>query len=189
LPNTTKKPPIASSPQAGLIVRNAKGQFIQQPSKEVRGSNAHRPSLYTDVLQQKTDAWLNNHLKNKQVAWLEELCLELDIDEATMWRWHTEVNDDGTPLKPKFCKTIDKALAWQKMILKNNGIIGKFNPRMSMFLLSANHDTVEKREVKADHTTGGKPMDLAHAPRAINPEEFNDFVAQRLKQNYTKPNR
>lgn len=187
MPQTLKKP-TAPELQTGVIQRNAKGQFVVQPSKEIRGEDAHRPTKYSEELQAKADQWLDKLIQARVVAWLEELCLELDIDESTLEDWATALDEKGELLKPKFSRTIKRAKHWQKMVLKNNGIIGKFNPRMSMFLLSANHDTVEKREVKADHTTGGKPIDMTGIPTATT-EGVNEFITQGLKQKYIKPAR
>lgn len=189
MPEVKKLIQASPSNATGVIVRNAKGQFIQQPSKEVRGENAHRPTDYNDEVQAQFDAWITDKITNKQIAWIEEFAVNLGTSDRTLERWNSATNDDGTKKYPKFCRTYDLAFAWQKMVLKNNGISGKFNSRMTMFLLSANHETVEKREVKSDLTSGGKPLDLTAMPRAINPMEFNAYVAQRLEQNYTEPNR
>lgn len=181
---TTTQPPI----QTGVIMRNAKGQFITQPPIEVRGDNAHRPTEYSDELQEKADAWLKERIDNGKVTWVEELAILLNVTDRTLERWASELNEDGTEAKPKFCRTYDKLMQWQKMVLKNNGITGKFNPRMSMFLLSANHETVEKKEVRADHTTAGRPIDMTGIPTATE-EGVNEFITQGLKQKYIKPTR
>jgi hypothetical protein len=190
MPNKAKLVNLIINP-AAVIKRNAKGQFLTQPPPSVRDpeGDAHRPTDYGDEMQAIADKWLADKIALKQIAWLEELCILLDINEATMWRWSTESSDTGLLSKPKFCKTIEKAMAWQKMILKNNGISGKFNSRMSMFLLSANHETVEKKEVANKFPDGGMPIDLTNAPKALDPKEFDDWLAQRLKQGYVAPDR
>lgn len=191
MPNKAKTVNLIINP-AAIIRRNSKGQFLTQPPASLRDpeGEAHRPTEYGDAMQAIADKWLKEKIDAKQIAWLEELCILLDINEATMWRWSTESSDTGMLSKPKFCKTIEKAMAWQKMVLKNNGISGKFNSRMSMFLLSANHETVEKKEVANKFPDGGgMPVDLTNAPKALDPKEFDDWLAQRLKQSYAKPDR
>lgn len=191
MPNKAKPVNLIINPVA-VIKRNAKGQFTQQPPPDVRDpvGDAHRPTDYGEEMQALADKWLDEKIAAKQIAWLEELCIILFIDERTMWRWHTEASDTGLLSKPKFSQTIDRAMAWQKMVLKNNGISGKFNSRMSMFLLSANHETVEKKEVANKFPDGGgMPVDLTNAPKALDPKEFDDWLAQRLKQSYVAPDR
>lgn len=180
--------PTTPPNQTGVIMRDSKGRFIMQPPISIRGDNAHRPTEYNDKLQAKADAWLDERIGAKQVTWLEELAILLDVTDRTLERWASELNEDGTEAKPKFCRTYNKLMQWQKMVLKNNGITGKFNPRMSMFLLSANHETVEKKEIKADHTTAGKPLDMTGIPTATE-EGVNEFITQGLKQKYVKPTR
>lgn len=174
--------------QTGVIMRDSKGRFILQPPISVRGDNAHRPTEYNDELQAKADAWLKQRMDGGKITWLEELAIELGVTDRTLERWASETGVDGELTKPKFCRTYDTLMQWQKMVLKNNGITGKFNPRMSMFLLSANHETVEKKENRTDITTGGKPIDMTGIPTATT-EGVNEFITQGLKQKYTKPTR
>lgn len=189
MPNKAKTVNLIINP-AAVIKRNAKGQFTQQPPRDVRDpvGDAHRPTIYGDDVQAIADQWLEQKIENKEIAWLEELCISLYISEDTLWHWANDTDDKNNLIKPKFSETIARALAWQKMILKNNGISGKFNGRMSMFLLSANHDTIEKKEVKADHTSGGKPIDMTGIPTATD-EGVNEFITQGLKQKYVRPAR
>lgn len=189
MPNKTKPTNLIINP-AAIIKRNKKGQFTAQPPPDVRDpvGDAHRPTVYGDDVQVIADKWLAELIDAKQICWLEELCIILYISEDTLWHWSKDTDEAGEPIKPKFSDTIRRAMAWQKMILKNNGISGKFNGRMSMFLLSANHETVEKREVKADHTTAGRPIDMTGIPTATT-EGVNEFITQGLKSQYKKPAR
>lgn len=187
MPVQPKEPTIPTD-QTGLIVRDAKGRFIQQPPRHVRGNNAHRPSEYTEELQAHADKWLDQRIANRKITWLEELAIELGVSDTTLTNWANETDDKGVSSKPKFLATYSRLMTYQKLVLKNNGISGVFNPRMSMFLLSANHETVEKREVKSDVTSGGKPVDMTGIPTATT-EGVNEFITQGLKQKYISPTR
>lgn len=177
---------------AAIVKRNAKGQFTAQPPKDIRDASgtAHRPSLYDEGVQEFVDQWFDTKRAAGTIMWIEELALDLDVDDDTLVRWAQEKDDSGALVRPKFYATYKKIMAWQKMVLKNNGISGKFNGRMSMFLLSANHDTVEKKEVANKYPDGaGIPIDLKNAPKALDPKEFDDWLAQRLEQSYSAPDR
>lgn len=189
MPNKAKPVNLIINP-AAVIKRNAKGQFTQQPPPDVRDpvGDAHRPSLYDEGAQEYADNWFAEKKANREIAWIEELALDLDVDDNTLVRWATETDEANNFLRPKFRATYVKIMAWQKMVLKNNGISGKFNGRMSMFLLSANHETIEKKEVKADHTTAGRPIDMTGIPTATT-EGVNEFITQGLKSKYVKPAR
>jgi transposase-like protein len=189
VPNKAKTANLIINP-AAIVQRDSKGRFLKQPPPSVRDpeGDAHRPSLYDEKAQKYADDWFAKKKADKQITWIEELALELGVDDNTLVRWVNETDDKGNFLRPKFRATYQQIMAWQKMVLKNNGISGKFNGRMSMFLLSANHETVEKREVKADHTTAGRPIDMTGIPTATD-EGVNEFITQGLKQKYVRPAR
>lgn len=191
MPKKTKTANFIINP-AAVIKRDSKGRFLTQPPKDVRDpvGDAHRPTLYDQGAEDFAAQWFAQKRENKEIGWIEELALELDVDDTTLINWANARDDSGNLAHPKFFATYKQIMSWQKMVLKNNGISGKFNGRMSMFLLSANHDTVEKKEVANKYPDGdGVPVDLKNVPKALDPKEFNDWATQRLKQSYTDPAR
>jgi len=70
---------------------------------------------------------------------LERFACEIGVNIDTIHEWRNKHD--------AFSDAHAHAMAKQKAILIENGLTGGFNARFTQFLLSANHDVIEKTEV------------------------------------------
>jgi hypothetical protein len=68
---------------------------------------------------------------------ISALAAELEVARETIWDWCKDED------KKEFSNTINAIFALQEASLVENGLIGKFNPTMSIFLLKSNHGYIE----------------------------------------------
>ena len=99
-----------------------------------------RPTKYGPKTREIMTDYYSRYRKltRKNVPFIEELCIELDIDESTLWRWAE---------KHEFCKTyIGRLKALQKFRLMQRCLYKESNVFGEIFLLKSNHDMVEKEK-------------------------------------------
>lgn len=103
-----------------------------------------RPTKYNEEIQRKADEYINGFLNNKDIPYIEELALLLDIDEDTVGNWSKEY--------PIFFGTVKKIKLMQKFRLQKISYDKDYNPSGSIFQLKANHGMIEteKRIVEAE---------------------------------------
>ncbi len=95
----------------------------------------------------------------KQIMpYLEELCLELDIDEDTIANWAQKKNDNDELEHPEFFGAYKKVRMYQRLRLQQR-TMGRYNPTGAIFLLKVNHNMIEseKRIIAGDHA---EPLEI-----------------------------
>lgn len=128
-----------------------------------------RPTKYNKKLQARADKYVESCLLNsKKFPTIEDLALLLDLDEDTVLVWATESYPDthkqaGKLKKPLFSGTYKKVKVLQKRYLQRNGLTGKTNAAVSIFLLKVNHGLVET--TKVDQTVTGEVSFVNDVPR------------------------
>lgn len=99
--------------------------------------NKGRPSKYHPQAKRIMLEYYDRYSKltRKNVPFIEELCMELEIDESTLWRWAK---------KYEFCKTyIGRLKALQKLRLMQRCLYKESNVFGEIFLLKSNHEMME----------------------------------------------
>lgn len=112
-----------------------------------------RPTKYTEELNAKIDEFFLEAVPgNMRIPTVEGLCIKLDIDTATAYRWAKEY--------PEFCDTLDEIKRKQKEYLTEIGIFGgkEINANIVSLFLKANHGMIETSHT--DLTSGGKPIPI-----------------------------
>jgi hypothetical protein len=132
---------------------------------------AGRPTLYTDEMPSRVEAYLNQ-CEDKRVKigkdiklrvnlpTAEGLAVYLDVNKTTLYEWAKDHEE--------FSNALEKVKAKQAENLVNKGLSGDYNSTIAKLLLSSNHGMREKSDV----TTNGKelPTPLLNALQSEAPE-------------------
>lgn len=106
-----------------------------------------RPTKYNRRVQSLADEYVDGGWRDDEDVVIPTeagLALILQVTRETVENWARD------PSKPKFFLTISKLRVQREHLLANGGLSGKFQPRISQFLLSANHNYREKTEQQID---------------------------------------
>lgn len=103
-----------------------------------------RPTKYNEEVQKKADNYINQFDLNKDVPYIEELALLLDIDDETVTEW-AKVNKD-------FSATVKRIKLMQRLRLQKISYDKEFTASGAIFQLKANHGMIEteKKIVEAE---------------------------------------
>jgi len=112
-----------------------------------------RPTKYTDKTVEVTQNYINNFESfGDAVPTVAGLSFVLDVTCTTIYAWGNE------PEKADFSVTLEKLQRKQEQVLINKGMTGEHNAAITKLML-ANHNYIEKRESKNEHTgKGGKDL-------------------------------
>jgi len=91
-----------------------------------------RPSKYDASMLIKAQAYVQNCQDAKEMPYIEELALQLNIHDDTIVEWSKEHDE--------FSATVKRLKLFQRLCLKKGGLEKKFHAPMALFLLQANHE-------------------------------------------------
>jgi hypothetical protein len=95
-----------------------------------------RPIKYSTKTSKHVIDYIAKCAEKEEFPTIEGLASYLKVGTRTIYDWKAEYED--------FSQTIGKLMDAQRELLINNGLVGKYNTRFSMFLLKANHGMREK---------------------------------------------
>lgn len=95
-----------------------------------------RPTKYSGKTNKHVMDYMLMCSEKEEFPTIEGLASYLKVGTRTIYDWKAEY--------PDFSQTIEKLMDSQRKLLINNGLVGKYNTRFSMFLLKANHGMREK---------------------------------------------
>lgn len=111
-----------------------------------------RPCEYCknkDSVEKKVQGFIDRCTTSEKgktiMPFLEELCLELDIDEDTMSNWANKKTPENEAEHPWFFGAYKKLRMVQKLRLQQR-TMGRYNPTGAIFLLKANHGYMESEK-------------------------------------------
>lgn len=90
-----------------------------------------RPTKYNEEMLGKAQSYVQHCQDAKEMPFIEELALELNVNEDTVVEW-TKAYDE-------FSATVGRLKMLQKLYLKKGALEKKLHPSLSIFLLKANH--------------------------------------------------
>lgn len=106
---------------------------------------AGRPTKYSDYILTKAQGYVSNCQDAKEMPFIEELALQLDVSDDTIVEWSKEHNE--------FSATVKRLKMLQKLHLKKGALEKRLHPSLSIFLLKANHGMSEdEKEQETDHS-------------------------------------
>lgn len=109
--------------------------------KKKKKRNPWRPSKYNAEMQTKTENFYNRFLKlkKKNIPFIEQLAIELEVDPDTIKNW-AEKND-------LFGSYIGRILSLQKFRLQERSVYKNAPVFGEIFLLKANHKMIEAEKL------------------------------------------
>lgn len=151
-PQVEQTQSIQLSPEEIQAVQNGEPVIVSdnlaplpQPKKNLGG----RPCEYCknkDSVEKKVQAFIDRCITTEKgktiMPFLEELCIELDIDEDTMSNWAHKQTPEKELEHPWFFGAYKKLRMIQKLRLQQR-TMGRYNPTGAIFLLKANHGFME----------------------------------------------
>lgn len=114
-----------------------------------KGNKGGRPTKYKG---KRTVQFVEDYIASHNIPWIEDVLLELDVSESTVFEWEQR--------HVEFSKTMDRLRQKQKGALMKMGLKKKVDSRFARFLLSANHDVIEKTERKNQSEVDLKVTDI-----------------------------
>lgn len=114
---------------------------------------AGRPTKYNDGIITKIRQYVDEcSAQHDKIPTKEEFARLIGINTDTVVEWIKE--------KPEFSVAIKDLEQLQRDRLIRNGLVGKYNPTMSIFLLKANHGMIEteKRILAGDKDSPIEPL-------------------------------
>lgn len=138
-----------------------------------------RPTKFNATVLKVAKEYVDNHIEKGIFPTIEELAVEyLLIDDETVKEW-TKVHENDTEQLAKtrreFSATIKRLMTYQKRHLTVQGLGGKVNTTMAIFLLKVNHGYVETAR---QELTGaeGQPLPtptLTYMPKQLPDDYFS----------------
>jgi len=112
-------------------------------ASKVKKHPGGRPSKYTKELLKKCEHYIDHWQEEKGIVipTITGLALHLGIAEATIYDWA------GHKDKQEFSENISQIKRKQVQVLKNSGLSGTFNAKITTLLLSR-HDVIERKETQ-----------------------------------------
>ncbi|MDD5055040.1 MAG: terminase small subunit [Candidatus Peribacteraceae bacterium] len=105
-----------------------------------------RPTKYDHQMLAKAQSYVQHCQKAKEMPFIEELALTLDVNDDTIVEWGKEHDE--------FSATVRKLKMLQKLHLKKGALEKKLHASIAVFLLKTNHGMNEdEKEPELDHTT------------------------------------
>ena len=129
------------------ILRDKKGRIVKPiPQDTNKNGTAGAPCKYCEkkeYYQKIADDYLLSIKSSvkKEVPWIEELALFMDIDDETLMIW-AKKKDDEVLEHPELSATISRLKTIQKLRLKQR-VMGRFNPHGALYLLNADHKVIQ----------------------------------------------
>lgn len=99
-----------------------------------------RPTIYRKQCLKIAKNYLLECFTGHKIPFIQELSMRLEINDDTLNEW-CKVNED-------FSATIKRVKDYQKMRLMDDGLSGKVNTSMAIFLLKANHKLIETQRIQ-----------------------------------------
>lgn len=104
---------------------------------------AGRPTKYKEAMVKQVGIYVDARLGTRKLVTLAGLAVELGIHRETILEWEK--------IHPEFSDVIKRLREVQRDQLQCEGVQGKFNPTMCIFLLKNHHAFVDRHE----HTGAG----------------------------------
>ena len=132
------------------ILRDKKGRIVKPiPQDTNKNGTAGNPNFICkyctnkEKYQKIADDYLNQIKGSvkKEVPWIEELALLLDVDDSTLTRWATK-EENGVLEHPELHTAYLSLKSIQKLRLKQRAL-GRFNPHGALYLLNADHKVIQ----------------------------------------------
>jgi hypothetical protein len=95
-----------------------------------------RPTKYDEAMLAKAQSYVQHCQDAKEIPFIEELALLLDIHDDTIVEWSKN--------NVEFSATVKRLKMLQKLHLKKGALEKRLHPSLAIFLLKANHGLDEK---------------------------------------------
>jgi hypothetical protein len=127
------------------------------PSKNVAGQPCGFCQNHKEILL-KTKQYFEECKGKFKMPFVEELALELDYNEDTLIEWIRYTGHEFDLEHKEYSAAYAKLKTLQKLRLQQR-ILGRYNPRGGIFLLTVNHGMIEsdKRIVASENN---KPLEI-----------------------------
>jgi hypothetical protein len=136
---------------------------------------AGRPTKYSSARLGQVTKYLNECRKDEnKFPMVEDLAFQMNVDDDTLVEW--------AKIHPEFSAAIKKVKAYQRSWLQRNGLTGKVNTTMSIFLLKANHGLIEvqRQEITGkDGEAVEQNMSITYMPEPLE----DDYYATKRPNN------
>lgn len=99
-----------------------------------------RPTKYRRKCLKIIENYLLECFTKHKIPFIQEISMRLGVNDDTLNEW-CKVNRD-------FSATIKRVKDYQKMRLMDDGLSGKVNTSMAIFLLKANHGLIETQRIQ-----------------------------------------
>ena len=120
-----------------------------------------RPTKYRKEFIRTIEKYHKNCIKKGQIPFIEDIALLLGVNDDTINEWSKAKSD--------FSATIKKIKLLQRMMLKRNGLEGKVNTTMAIFLLKTEHGMIEPQYLRdRDDPEEAIALVVSKAPESPN---------------------
>lgn len=142
-----------------------------------------RPTKFNATVVRITKKYVQDHINQKVFPTVEELSVEfLNVDDDTVVEWtrpHEADDEKLAALRAQFSATIKRLKAYQKRHLIVQGLSGKVNTTMSIFLLKANHGFIETGRLEHSGPDGDPipTSTITYMPKQLPDDYFSKSAA------------
>ncbi len=126
-----------------------------------------RPTKYDQTMLRKAQGYVQHCQKMKEMPFIEELALELDLCDDTIVEWSKKHSE--------FSATVKRLKMLQKLYLKRGALEKRLHPSLAIFLLKANHGLTE-----SPPDTQPEPMTVV--VKYVGAAEVIDSIDKRHKE-------
>ena len=124
-----------------------------------------RPTKYDEKMLTKARAYVQRCQNDKEMPFIEELALTLDVNDDSIVEWAKEHDE--------FSATVKRLKMLQKLQLKRGALEKRLHPSLAVFLLKANHGMNE------DQKEPESPLSVHVHYIGKDPKTLDDAIANK----------